>query len=59
MIKPDGIFVDISIELISAENLGNFNELIVVVVPMKEWFFSEYLEQKISRGDTWGDTILP
>jgi len=46
MIKPDAVLIDVSIQLISAENLGNLNELVIVVVTMEEWFFSEYLKWK-------------
>ena len=35
------VLVDISIELISSEDLGNLHQLIVIVLALEEWFLLE------------------
>lgn len=42
-VKPYIILVDVCVEFIRAQNLGNLDQLIIIVVAVEEGFFPENL----------------
>lgn len=43
------IFFQVQIELVRPKHLGNFHELIIIVVPMEERLFAEDLIQRVNE----------
>jgi hypothetical protein len=43
-IQFDIVFLQVCIELIRPEHFSDFDQLVVVIMPVKEWFFSKDLQ---------------
>ena len=43
-IKPNVIFVNVSVQLIGSEDFCDFDQLIIVIVSMEKRFLPEYLQ---------------
>ena len=41
------IFIDIRVELVSAKNFGDFDQLVVIIVSVEERFLAEDLDNMI------------
>ena len=48
-IKTNVVLVNVGIQLVGSQNLGDFDKLIVVVVSVEKWFFTEYLQMQMTR----------
>lgn len=45
------IFVDVRVQFVSAKNLGDFDQLVIIIVSMEERFLAEDLND-MSKNDT-------
>ena len=43
-IEANAVFLDVRIKIVSAQDLGDLDKLVVIVVAMEERFLAEYLE---------------